>query len=179
MAEITPAPQVRPNPEMLKRAAAACRNIQGRATGGTDWFGWVPEYLDRLAALAALDGEKVSSELIRELRHAADYENDPGLDAMRGVLLSAAVRIEELDAQMAGEGAYDDDAYDQLSAMYDELRAERDSWRAIADQLADALRRSSPVGTSADSSIFADYTAALAAYRAAVHGSRRNRGGFR
>lgn len=42
-----------PNPghdaDMLRRAAEACRNVQKQATGGKDWFDWVPAHLDGLA----------------------------------------------------------------------------------------------------------------------------------
>lgn len=33
----------------LRRAAEACRNVQRQAGARGDWFGWVPQHLDRLA----------------------------------------------------------------------------------------------------------------------------------
>lgn len=34
---------------MLRRAATACRNFKQQGHGRTDWFDWVPAYLDQVA----------------------------------------------------------------------------------------------------------------------------------
>ena len=48
-----------PNPEMLRRAAEACRNIQKQATGRVDWFDWVSTYLDYWAT--QIDGAEIGT----------------------------------------------------------------------------------------------------------------------
>lgn len=38
---------------MLRRAAQACRNVQQQGAGSTEWFSWVPIYLEAMADRAA------------------------------------------------------------------------------------------------------------------------------
>ena len=48
------------DPEMLRRAAEACRNIQKQVTTGRfDWFDWVPQHLEWVAD--QIDGEADAS----------------------------------------------------------------------------------------------------------------------
>lgn len=45
------------DPEMLRRAAKACRNLRDQQTvGNTEWFLWVPQHLERLADEAEHNG---------------------------------------------------------------------------------------------------------------------------
>jgi hypothetical protein len=53
---MTPKPVTADDAEMVRRAAQACRNMTQQAQlglGSFDWFDWVPQHLDQIAARLA------------------------------------------------------------------------------------------------------------------------------
>lgn len=58
---------VLPADTMPSRAASACRNARTQMTGESDWFSWVPEWLDRWATkLAAREETETDVAIARQ-----------------------------------------------------------------------------------------------------------------